>query len=250
MTRIYGKLKKCAWVDPDWRKLSIDAQWLYMHLLSQPTTNSAGVFPVQITKWAKAASDSSVERMTNAARELDSAGLIIVDHDTEEGALRSFIADDEAGTNIFQGALKQARLVQSAVLRQVLLEEILKLDRAFSEPEEVLIEELKRSFPEGLVSESRAPSPAPSSAATTCASRPGTDPVETASIPGHDRVADELEGASIFPEDECRQCHKAQSLGPEAREGEDPTLCEPCNYKDWGIAGPRAQAQSTQNFGG
>jgi hypothetical protein len=112
--RQYGKLLKTNWREDAWTGLTADAQWLYAFLVSQPTTDSAGVFPIRISKWAKAATDMTAARVKAAATLLVDRGWIVVDHDTEEGLIRSYIRDDWAGDNIFKGALGRAVQAQSA----------------------------------------------------------------------------------------------------------------------------------------
>jgi len=107
-TSQYGKLRIGCWRESDWVKLSADAQWLYEYLVSQPSTDSAGVFPIQISKWAKGAADMTVDRVKAAARMLDDRNFIVVDHDTAEGIIRTYIRDDHAGANVLKGALARA----------------------------------------------------------------------------------------------------------------------------------------------
>jgi hypothetical protein len=224
MARAYGKLKKSLWADPDWLKLPGDAQRLYVYLLSQPTTDTAGVFPVQLTKWAKAASDMTVERITAAAKALHSGGWILVDHNTEEGLIHRYIADDDAGGNVFVAALRRAGLAQSSALRATLLEDILKLDRSFSEREQQLVDELADSLPDR---ELGAPSPVPSSTATPGAFERSPKTVQR---PSEDRP----KGLPSEPGEngECLKCRQGCRLGPEATEGENPMWCGDCNFAE------------------
>lgn len=147
MAGAYAKLNKSLWAEPDWRKLSLAAHGLYAYLLSQPTTDTAGVFPVQQTRWAKAHSDTTIEDIQTTARELDRGGWIIVDFDTEEGVIRHYLADQiSAGSNVFLHALSRACLAQSPVLRRVLLDEIDHLDRQFTDRERMQIAVLRDSL--------------------------------------------------------------------------------------------------------
>jgi hypothetical protein len=146
MAREYGKLRKSRWRDDDWLKLSADAQWLYTYLLAQPSTDTAGVFPIQITKWAKGAADMTLDRVKAAAKMLSDADFIVVDHDTEEGLIGTYIRDDEAGGLIFTGALNRAVQAQSPILRRRLLEEVLDLKRDMSPRDQQLIDELNTSL--------------------------------------------------------------------------------------------------------
>ena len=166
--RQYGKLLKTSWREDSWTSLTADAQWLYAFLLSQPTTDSAGVFPIQITKWAKGAGDMTVERVTAAAKLLSERDWIVVDHDTEEGLIRNYIRDDWAGDNIFKGALGRAVQAQSPRLRAVLQYEIRNLGRELKPEWLDLLGALESSIPPNFDYSSVPPTtPSPSSTATT-----------------------------------------------------------------------------------
>jgi hypothetical protein len=146
MAGAYGKLRRSRWRDDEWRKLPTDAQWLMMQLLSLPTTDTAGVFPVQINKWAKGSADMTVERVRVAAKALTDIGVIVADHDTEEGLIRHHLRDDDQGDNIFKGALNRAVQAQSPLLRRILLDDIQNLGRKCGPREQQLIEELRDSL--------------------------------------------------------------------------------------------------------
>jgi hypothetical protein len=179
--RQYGKLPIARWRDTEnWTNLTADAQWLYDYLASQPTTDGAGIFPIQISKWAKGAADMDVERVKAAANLLVEHRRIIVDHDTEEGLLRTYIRDDQAGDNIFKGQLNCALQAQSQMLRAVLLSEIRQLDRKFKDGELERIDALESSIPSDLVRRS-ATSPSPSTATTTQPFEPPSNTVATPS---------------------------------------------------------------------
>jgi hypothetical protein len=147
--RQYGKLLTSIWRDEDWRQLTADAQWLYEHLLSQPSLSTAGVLPIQLTKWAKGAADMTVERVKAAAKVLVDRRYIVVDHDTEEALVRSFIRHDASAVGtpkVLTGALNCALQVQSRQLRAVLLTEIRRLDREMTSDQLQRIDALEASL--------------------------------------------------------------------------------------------------------
>jgi len=161
--RQYGKLPIQNWREDAWTTMTADAQWLYAYLESQSNTNSAGVFPIQLTKWAKAAADMTADRVKAAAKLLVESRYIVVDHDTEEGVLRTHIRDDRAGDNVFKGALDVAAQAQSPVVRAVLLREVRGLDREFTIRELELMDALEATIPPGfdfsLAGPTRTPTP-------------------------------------------------------------------------------------------
>jgi hypothetical protein len=146
--RQYGKLLTSIWRDDDYTQLDTDPQWLYEHLISQPNIDTAGIVPLQVTKWAKGAADMTVDRVKAAARVLTDARYIVVDFRTEEVLVRTYIRHDIAtagSPKVLKGALNCALRVQSRDLRAVLFSEIRRLDCAMSDDLQVLVDALEAS---------------------------------------------------------------------------------------------------------
>ena len=179
--RRYGKFLVEKWRDEEWTQLPYPAQWLYQYLLSQPTTDGAGVFPIRMSKWLKAATDLTVEIIRDAANVLVEGGFLVLDHHTEEGVIRSFIRDDAPGDNIFIGALGCAIQAQSAEIRAVLMDEISGLGRILKDRERGLVGELEASLPSRQTIATTGPTPP---ATTTHRSGRRSNAVATVSEPG------------------------------------------------------------------
>lgn len=82
------------WGDADFRSLTPGAQWLYVYLLSNATLSYVGVAdwrPKRIASTARALTAEQVERY---AGELADKRFVIVDDDTEEICVRSFLRWD------------------------------------------------------------------------------------------------------------------------------------------------------------
>lgn len=129
--------------------MTTDAQWLYKFLISQPVTSTAGVLPLQITKWARCARDMTIERVVAAVELLAERRYIVIDDNTEEVLVRSYIRHGAAATgtpNVMLSALRCAVAVQSGELRQALLDEIVRLDRQWSEKALGVILSLRESL--------------------------------------------------------------------------------------------------------
>lgn len=106
MARSYGKIKSDIWLPGnDYRKLSWGAQWLYQALTSQRNISSAGVLSLQPSKWARFASDLTEEAITTALQELIEERYVLVDWDTEEVLIRTFIRHD--------GLLRNQKMVKA-----------------------------------------------------------------------------------------------------------------------------------------
>lgn len=107
MARTYGRILVAIWGDDDWRSLSVDAQWLYELLLSQPSASYAGVLGLQIRRWSQLANGMTDRRVRTALGELRKHRYVVVDETTEELLIRTFVRHD--------GVLDQPNVVKSMV---------------------------------------------------------------------------------------------------------------------------------------
>lgn len=103
LAREYAQLRLDMWGDDDWRMLSRDEQWLYMLLLSSPKTNRAGFSVWKPGGIANLAGGTSTADVLRIAGQLVEKHFIVVDFDTEELVIRSFIRHD--------GVLKQPNMM-------------------------------------------------------------------------------------------------------------------------------------------
>jgi len=117
------------WADEDWRSLSLEAQHLYMLLLSHPTLSYAGVADWRAGRISAMTAGHTAAGVIDAANQLQAARFVLADDGTEEILVRSFVKHD--------GLMKQPKLVvsfsvayaavASPSIRQVLAFEIQKL---------------------------------------------------------------------------------------------------------------------------
>lgn len=132
MARDHARLLCRIWRDKDFKARTQAAQWMYMTLLSQPTISNAGVLPVTAGAWARLAEDVTEDAVRAALLELAEHRFIVVDDDTAELLVRSFMRNDGVSKNgkVFQNALKVALQVQSESLRRVLADELRRVGSA------------------------------------------------------------------------------------------------------------------------
>lgn len=105
MARDRANINTGIWNDADYRQLTPAAQWLYFLLMTHPTLTYVGVAdwrPKRITPFADGLTAGLIE---SAAAELSAGLYIVIDEDTEEVLVRSFVKHD--------GVLKQPRLAVS-----------------------------------------------------------------------------------------------------------------------------------------
>lgn len=131
MARGFSQLHHRIWADPTWRALDVDAQHLYLLLISQPQINLAGVLPVQIRRWASCVADWGASTVEKALDRLAHDRFVVVDWDTEEVLVRTMIRSDGGyrTPGILKAILKLAESTQSHALRRCLADELGRLPR-------------------------------------------------------------------------------------------------------------------------
>lgn len=125
MARTYAKLKGSIWRDDDWRALPASHQRLYLLLFSQPEISNCGVLPYLPTKWYRMCADTTIADVTNLAADLQAARFVVVDEDTCELLIRTYVKHDqvEAQPKIKAAAVRQYDGIHSNRIRTVLAAE-------------------------------------------------------------------------------------------------------------------------------
>lgn len=129
MAREHAQVKLAIWSDDDFRSLSPAAQHGYFVLLTSPSLSYCGVADWRPRRIAALAAGWSAGAVQTAASELARTLFILVDEDTEEVLLRSFVRTD--------GVMQRERMATamakawagtaSAVLRGVVVHELKRL---------------------------------------------------------------------------------------------------------------------------
>lgn len=100
MARTYGKLFTTMWrPESEYRLLTVGEQWLYEALISQPDLSHAGVIAYRPARWARLAANTTPESVIKLVEMLTEKRYLLVDMDTEEVLLRTFIRHDGGGNN-------------------------------------------------------------------------------------------------------------------------------------------------------
>jgi hypothetical protein len=105
MAREFASIKLSIWQDDDFRQLSREAQHLYFVLVTHPSLSYCGVVDWRPARLAAYASNLTVDEIHTFGAELAASLYLIVDEDTEEVLIRSFIRND--------GLMKQPRMAVS-----------------------------------------------------------------------------------------------------------------------------------------
>lgn len=129
MARTYAKVRISIWADDDFRQLTDPAQALYFRLMTSPTLSLAGVADWRPVRLAHLTRGMTEHQLNQAAAELSEALYVVVDPDTEEILLRSFIRHDGIMKypNIATSMLKDYAAIFSPTLKGVVVHELRRL---------------------------------------------------------------------------------------------------------------------------
>lgn len=129
MAREFAQTKLTIWTDEDFLDLSPAAQHLYFVLKTSPSLSYAGVADWRPNRVVAKARGWTLDQLEAAADELIEGRFIVVDEDTEEVLVRSFVRHD--------GLMKQPKMatamasalsmVASRTLRGVVVHELRRL---------------------------------------------------------------------------------------------------------------------------
>lgn len=124
MARSHAVLKSIVW-EPgsDFRDLSPLAQWAYVMLLSQPQISNLGILAYTPEKWTRLAKGLTVVPLLDALSELERSHFVLIDRDTAELLVRTFIQHDKVWSQpkLIISARKLIREVESAAIRDLLI---------------------------------------------------------------------------------------------------------------------------------
>jgi hypothetical protein len=129
VSRNYAQIFTAIWRDPDFIALRESTQRAYLMLVTQPGISAAGILPLTLRRWAKLAEDSTIASLRADLVLLHRAGMVVVDEDTEELLVRSFVRHDNGYKNPRrQPSIRDAaNEVESGRLRRVLADELTRL---------------------------------------------------------------------------------------------------------------------------
>lgn len=130
MARDHARIHLSIWSDDDWRDLTPTAQWLYLHLLSSPTLNYAGVADWRPNRIMHMAQGWTADVFDRAASLLETTGYVVIDRDSEEVLIRSFLRHDGilSKPNVAIAFCKAWQGIASRVIRGVITWELIRLE--------------------------------------------------------------------------------------------------------------------------
>lgn len=130
MARSFGQIYAGIWRDDDFQALASDAQLVYIMLSTQADISSCGLLSMTLGRWAKYTTGMTKERLSDALSELEQARFIVVDDDTEEVLVRTFVKWDGGANNGKRrpAILAAAHAIASPMLKGIVGAELTKLD--------------------------------------------------------------------------------------------------------------------------
>lgn len=138
MARNYSNIVTDIWgKDDDFKALPSSAQRVYLMLFSQRDISAAGVLAITLTRWASYAADTSVASILSDVDTLVRGSYIVLDRDTDEILVRSFIRWDKGYRNPKRRPvlLDAIANVQSRAIRAAIDVELARLDATPSDVE-------------------------------------------------------------------------------------------------------------------
>lgn len=154
--RVEARLQVSIWSDPGWRLLTPDAQRAYLLLLSQPTLTLCGVLAYTPRRWATLAAGDTVERFEIAIAELEERRFVVVDRDTEELLIRSFMRRDRvkpSNPKCWKPAMDQREAIVSPLIAETVTVEVARILAGDENPQGHGASDEARHEPSGEASE-------------------------------------------------------------------------------------------------
>ncbi|WP_047894803.1 hypothetical protein [Micromonospora sp. RV43] len=129
MSRRYANILTAIWRNDDFRALTGGGQRLFLLLCTQPDISAAGVLSLNIKRWSRCAKDTTPQSIVTDLQELETGRFIVVDPDTEELLVRSFVRWDNGYGNPKRRPviIRAAQEVESASVRRTLAFEFNRL---------------------------------------------------------------------------------------------------------------------------
>lgn len=129
MSREHAALHHRIWRDQDFTSQDPDAILLYLFLLSQQDLSYAGSLHLRPRQWARSLPTLGEGRIRAAVDTLTANRYVLVDEDTEELLIRTFVRNDELWKmpRMLELAVKQAARIESGRLRKEFGTELLRI---------------------------------------------------------------------------------------------------------------------------
>lgn len=125
MARSEARILVDIWTDDDFTAMAAGPQQRFMFLLSQPDLAHDGVIPLRPGRWARKTAGASIASVRAELAVLAAANFIVVDEETGEVLIRSFVRRDRVfkQPNVMRAAVDHVPLIESRTILDALLTE-------------------------------------------------------------------------------------------------------------------------------
>jgi len=132
MARNYAKILVTIWSNEDFKALPRDLQHMYFVLLSQARLSTCGLLDFFPTRLATCCDEMTIDDVATDLKGLERRRYIVVDYDTQELLIRSFMRNDGVlhSPNLTVAAVREYGEVMSEKVRKAIETE---LSRAYRE---------------------------------------------------------------------------------------------------------------------
>lgn len=129
MARDHARIQTAIWRDPDFRALRLEAQHTYLALASQQALTYAGVIDHRPGRLASLSEGTTTRKVEAALALLIDRNFIVVDRQTEELLVRSYVRHDGvmARVNMGKAVGRAIDQIVSLALRRAVLVELARL---------------------------------------------------------------------------------------------------------------------------
>lgn len=129
MARDYALIQTNFWAEPSIQRLTVDEQRAYLLAYSQPDLSRCGVLPFTLRRWAGLAKGDSPKRLRTAFRTLEEHRAVVIDEDTEELWVRTYVRWDGllAQPQVVGAMVRDFATIRSDVLREAFLGELRRI---------------------------------------------------------------------------------------------------------------------------
>lgn len=122
MARNYAKIHTTIWSDEDFKSLDPTLQHMYFVLVSQPRLSMCGLLDYFPSRLAMCAGSWTTDDVETLLKGLETKSYVVVDRDTHELLVRSFIRNDGVllSPNLATSAIREYAEVMSQKLRDAI----------------------------------------------------------------------------------------------------------------------------------
>jgi hypothetical protein len=133
MARTYANVDVGIWDDPEFCGLSAGAQRTYFMLITQTDITACGSLALTLRRWSKTCLEQD---LTAWLAELEDARFVVIDEDSEELLVRTFVKWDGGYKHAKRvlAVTAYARAIRSRPLRDAVADELAKLGVSIANP--------------------------------------------------------------------------------------------------------------------